>query len=70
MRGEAERQVAMLLGVVAADLVPQDHPIRAIHRIVDRALGELSPTFDAMYAVDGRLSIPPEHLAQGAKQVA
>lgn len=35
MRGEAERQVAMLLGVVADDLVPQDHPIRAIRRIVD-----------------------------------
>jgi transposase len=70
MRGEAERQLAMLLGVVADDLVPQDHPIRAIRRIVDRALGELSPTFDAMYAVDGRPSIPPEHLLKGLVLIA
>jgi transposase len=62
MRGEQERQVAMLLGVVADDLVPQDHPIRAIRRIVDGALRELSPLFTAMYAPDGRPSIPPEHL--------
>jgi transposase len=65
MRGMQDRQVEMLLGVVADDLVPQDHPIRAIRRIVDRALRELSPTFDAMYAVDGRPSIPPEHLLKG-----
>ncbi|MGH9207620.1 MAG: IS5/IS1182 family transposase, partial [Acidimicrobiales bacterium] len=62
MRGEQERQVEMLLGIVADDLVPADHPIRAIRRIVDQALGKLSPTFAAMYAVDGRPSIPPEHL--------
>src|SRR5437763_2081178 len=62
MRGEQDRQVEMLLGVVADDLVPQDHPIRAIRRLVDQALRELSPTFDQMYAADGRPSIPPEHL--------
>ena len=59
MRGEQERQRSMLLGVVADDLVPRDHPIRAIRRIVDGALRELSPLFDQMYAVDGRPSIPP-----------
>jgi transposase len=43
-------------------LVPQGHPIREIRLIVDRALAELSPVFDAMYAAAGRPSIPPEHL--------
>jgi transposase len=70
MRGEQERQVAMLLGVVADDLVPPDHPIRAVRRIVDGALRELSPTFDQMYAVDGRPSIPPEHLLKSLVLIA
>ena len=70
MRGEQDRQVEMLLGVVADDLVPQDHPIRAIRRIVDRALRELSPLFDQMYAADGRPSIPPEHLLKSLVLIA
>ncbi len=70
MRGEQDRQVEMLLGVVADDLVPQDHPIRAIRRIVDGALRELSPTFDQMYALDGRPSIPPEHLLKSLVLIA
>lgn len=42
--------------------VPQNHPLRAIKRLADEALAELSPVFDAMYAADGRPSIPPERL--------
>jgi transposase len=70
MRGEQDRQVEMLLGVVADDLVPQDHPIRAIRRIVDQALRKLSPLFDQMYAADGRPSIPPEHLLKSLVLIA
>jgi transposase len=70
MRGAQERQVAMLLGVIADDFIPQSHPIRAIRRIVDGALRELSPTFDQMYAVEGRPSIPPEHLLKGLVLIA
>ncbi len=70
MRGEQERQSSMLLGVVADDLVPRNHPIRAIRRIVDGALRELSPLFDQMYAADGRPSIPPEHLLKGLVLIA
>lgn len=62
MRGEQTRQELMLLGITADDLVPADHPIREIKRIVDQALGGLSPLFRQMYAADGRKSIPPEHL--------
>ena len=41
---------------------PQRHPIRHIKPMVARALAQLSPTFDRMYAQNGRASIPPEHL--------
>jgi hypothetical protein len=39
--------------------VPQDHPLRAILRIVDAALAALSPEFEGLYAKFGRPSIPP-----------
>ena len=62
MRGKRETQVTMLSLVTANDLVPEDHPIRRIKPMVDKALAELSPTFTGMYAEGGRPSIPPEHL--------
>jgi transposase len=42
--------------------VPKDHPLRPIRAMVDRALEELSPRFDALYAKTGRPSIAPERL--------
>ena len=62
MRGDATQQLEMLSAVTPDTLVPPGHPIREIRTIVDGALAELSPTFDAMYADAGRPSIPPEHL--------
>ena len=62
MRGKKESQVVMLSSLTPGQLVPQDHPIRMIKPIVDRALNELSPIFNQMYAAAGRPSIPPEHL--------
>jgi transposase len=38
--------------------------------IVDRALAELSPVLDAIYAANGRASIPPEHLLKGCLLIA
>jgi hypothetical protein len=38
----------------------QGHPLRPIRRIVDEALGVLSPEFEQLYAKFGRPSIPPE----------
>ncbi len=70
MRGGQERQSLMLLGVVADDLVPTDHPIRAIRRIVDPALASLSPLFDRLYKDGGRPSMPPEHLLKGLRLIA
>src|SRR5207253_5387990 len=46
--------------------IPQDHPLRTIRRFADEALACLSPTFDEMYARDGRPSIPPERLLKAS----
>ena len=70
MRGKQETQGFMLTTLTPDQLVPQDHPIRQIKPLVDRALAQLSPTFAAMYAEDGRPSIPPEHLLKGCLLIA
>jgi transposase len=44
--------------------VPKDHPLRAVRAMVDAALSELGPRFDAIYAANGRPSIPPEKLVR------
>jgi transposase len=48
--------------VSAEERVPQDHPLRAIRTFVDEILREMTREFDALYAQDGRPSIPPERL--------
>ena len=70
MRGKKENQIVMLSAITPDQLVPQDHPIRKIKPIVDRALEELSPIFDRMYADTGRSSIPPEHLLKASLLIA
>jgi transposase len=66
MRGRKERQAEMLLGVTPDQLVPANHPIRAIRALIDAVLAELSPRFDAMYERIGRPSVPPEHLLKSS----
>lgn len=70
MRGRADTQATMLSLVTADDLVPEEHPIREIKPMVEKALRELSPTFSLMYAETGRPSIPPEHLLKACLLVA
>jgi transposase len=62
MRGADEQSGSMFSYVSLEDRVPPDHPLRAIRRIVDRALERLSPRFDTLYVKFGRPSIPPEKL--------
>ncbi|MDE3097688.1 MAG: IS5 family transposase [Chloroflexota bacterium] len=62
MRGEDERPAAMWTYIRLEERVPQDHPLRAIRRVTDRALSELDPVFERMYKRTGRPSIPPEWL--------
>lgn len=70
MRGKTENQIEMLSSLTPDQLVPQDHPIRKIKPIVDSALDELSPSFNQMYAVIGRPSIPPENLLKASLLIA
>ena len=70
MRGSTTQQISMLSTLTPEQLGPLDHPLRRIKVIVDRALAELSPVFDAMYAANGRASIPPEHLLKGCLLIA
>jgi transposase len=42
--------------------VPQDHPLRAVRRMTDRALERLSPRFGTLYVKFGRPSVAPEKL--------
>ena len=62
MRGADEQPGAMFSYVSLEARVPQDHPLRAIRRITDRALERLSPRFGALYINFGRPSIAPEKL--------
>lgn len=70
MRGKSARQATMLTAITPDALVPQHHPIRRIKPMVDQALAKLSPTFDRMYAANGRASIPPEHLMKACLLMA
>jgi transposase len=62
MRGNDDQPGAMFSYVSLEERVPQDHPLRAVRRITDRALERLSPTFGGLYVKFGRPSIPPERL--------
>src|SRR6266705_1804800 len=70
MRGTSERQLAMLSSLSPEDLIPVDHPIRRIRKVVDAVLAELDGEFDAMYARSGRPSVPPEALLKATVLMA
>lgn len=60
----------MLSSLSAEELIPADHPIRRIRRVVDAVLAELDGEFDAMYARTGRASVPPETLLKATVLMA
>jgi transposase len=62
MRGHEEHQEEMFSYVSLEKRVPNDHPLRRVREMTDRALRDLSPRFDGLYAEMGRPSIPPEQL--------
>jgi transposase len=62
MRGADHQQSGMFSYISAERRVPEDHPLRAIRAMVDVALRNMGPQFDAMYAREGRPSIAPEKL--------
>jgi transposase len=70
MRGRRNPQLTMLAFIDLEERVPMAHPLRMIKRLADEALADLSPTFDGMYAKDGRPSIPPERLLKASLLIA
>ena len=62
MRGDDRQPDALFSYVSAEQRVPEDHPLRAIRRLVDDVLREMSPEFEDLYAKVGRPSVPPERL--------
>ena len=70
MRGPAERQVKMLMGVTTEDFIPAGHPIRRIRALTDQILVELSEELTKMYAEGGRHSVPPENLIKATLLMA
>ena len=60
MRGDERVQGRMFATVLLEDRVPADHPLRAIRRLGDPILRDLSPQFEALSSLTGRPSIPPE----------
>ena len=62
MRGPDLQQAAMFSYLTLERRIPADHPLRAIRRLTDRALKEISGELDKLYSSTGRESIPPERL--------
>lgn len=62
MRGGEERQNGFIVMTSLEDVVPDDHPLRAVRAMVDAALEEMSPELEGLYALSGRPSIAPEYL--------
>jgi transposase len=65
-----ERQLAMLTTLSPDSLIPVDHPIRRIRKVVDAVLAELDGEFWAMYSAVGRPSVPPEQLLKATVLMA
>jgi transposase len=66
VRGKPEQQLAMLTSLSTEDLIPLDHPIRRIRKVVDEVLAEMDGEFEAMYSRIGRPSVPPEQLLKAS----
>ena len=62
MRGEKQSQVSVTCLINVETMIPADHPIRTIKRLLNEVLGEMDAHFEEMYAVNGRPSIPTERL--------
>ena len=60
----------MLTTLSPEELIPADHPIRRIRKVVEAVLADLDGEFDTMYARTGRPSVPPEQLLKATVLMA
>lgn len=62
MRGRPDAQTNVFHTFHVDDMIPADHPLRAIKPRVDAILRSMSRRFSAAYGKTGRPSVPPERL--------
>jgi transposase len=62
MRGDDQQQSGMFSYVSLEERVAQEHPLRAIRKLVDEILRAMAKDFEGLYAKTGRPSVPPERL--------
>lgn len=62
MRGSDSQSAQLFSYVSIEDRIHANHPLRLIRGVVNEALASMSAEFDAIYASEGRPSIPPERL--------
>lgn len=66
MRGLDQRSGSLFSYVDIEARIAADHPLRQIRQIVNEALSALNKSFEALYAREGRPSIPPERLLRAS----
>ncbi len=62
MRGKQSKQPNMFYAFNVEDRVRQEHPLRAIKKLVDEDLSKMGRLFEQAYSDTGRPSVPPERL--------
>jgi transposase len=63
MRGnDQDLQAGMFSYVTLEQRVPETHPLRAVRKLVDQVLAEMSESFEGLYSRTGRPSVAPERL--------
>lgn len=62
MRGIDIQQTKLFHQLSYERVIPPNHPLRHIRRVVDAIFVEMNPLFEQMYADEGRPSIAPERL--------
>ncbi len=65
MRGDDKKSEGMFYYISAESVVPQDHPLRPIRAIADKALEDMTSAFEKIHSHTGRPSIAPEKLMKG-----
>ena len=65
MRGADARQDTLFSYMRLENRIPENHPLRSVREMVDRALLQMNRRFEELYAEGGRPSIAPERLLRG-----
>ena len=66
MRGSDISQPKLFITNTVSDFAPQDHPLRSLRPLIDKALNTLDGLFDEIYADLGKASVAPERLIRAS----